>query len=270
MKILAWNIEYGGYKSYKDKSDKPQKMGKIVEAIREIGAEVVSLVDVYRWGDVYPMEKLKKIFGYKYAVWTPSYDGKLEHNRGQLGVMIMTNLTVKGYEILKAEGRNFMTTTVGTTKNDVDIVTVHLNYASETKREKETREVLKRVRKGPTIIVGDFNTIDADDLEATRKVTDYFVIRAGSTIKGVRKIITEMYKSSITQLYKSAGMRDLGKGRGNTFPTFKIPLVLQKPAARLDYAFGSEQIKLINFEVLRDKKFDKLSDHYPILVEIEI
>jgi endonuclease/exonuclease/phosphatase family metal-dependent hydrolase len=39
---------------------------------------------------------------------------------------------------------------------------------------------------------------------------------------------------------------------------------------RLDYAFHTEDVQISNFNVLKDPIFDKVSDHYPIVFEVNI
>jgi endonuclease/exonuclease/phosphatase family metal-dependent hydrolase len=270
MKIVHWNIEHGGFRSYQDRANKPAKIDQIVGVIKEVKADLVSLVDVYRWTDVFSVEELSKMFGFKESYMANFNDEGLKHFPGQLGSAVMTNLTVKKFEKIKVYDRHFLKTTIEDRGKTLEIFTVHLNHAAENKRQMETEELLKKVTKNPTLILGDFNTIDVDELERTRKVTDQPVVKIGSQVKGVRWIIEGMYPASITKMFSEAGLRDLGKGRGNTYPTFKVPLFLKEPAARLDYAFGSKDLDLKSFKVLNEKKFEGLSDHYPILVEIDV
>jgi len=271
LKILSWNIEHGGYRSYDDRSPKPMKMEMIIEAVRQVNADVVSLVDVFRWSEVYSSQELGDKFGFENVYMTDFEDKGSKHKNGQLGLVVMTNLTVNRFEKFRAYDRNFIKTSVTVGDKKLDVFSIHLNHASEEKRAKETQKILDLVKiNSPTIITGDFNTIDKDDLVDTRKMTDHPIIKVGSIIKKSRPIIVGMYPATITQKFVEARLTDFGKDRGNTFPTFRVPLVLKRPAARLDYAFGSKEVKLLSFKVLRDKKFEKLSDHYPILVEINL
>jgi len=210
------------------------------------------------------------MFGYKNVFWTELDDQALGIFKGQLGVMAMTNLPVKKFEKIRAGDRNFIKTALKFRKTELDVFTIHLNHLNEEKRIKETKALLEFVKNVRTIVVGDFNTIDEEDLEKTKKVTENPIIKLGSMVKGSRGIIRGMYPASITKLLKQAGLTDWGAGKGNTFPTFKIPLILNGPAARLDYVFGSKHIELISFQVLYQKKFEKLSDHYPILVDLKM
>ena len=270
MNILHWNIEAGGYASYASTDKYPKKMNKIVEAIGAIGADFVSLVDVYRWGNVYTVEELKKMFGYSQVFLTELEDKNLPFCRNKLGVLTMTNDHEVKFEKIRAYDRNFIKTTLTTKNIELDIFSIHLNHLGEEIRKKEASALLKYNRSRPTIIVGDFNTIDEADLETTKRITDNPIIKLGTMIKKSRPIIKGMYPATVTKIFKQAGLTDWGEGKGNTYPSFKVPLILNGPAARLDYAFGSKDIKLIKFEVLKHKKYDQLSDHYPILVEIEV
>ena len=76
-----------------------------------------------------------------------------------------------------------------------------------------------------------------------------------------------MRRGEVTELIKMNGFRDADPKGQKTVPTKLSPIKIP-PVLRLDYVFY-KNIKVNNFEVLKGKEFDYLSDHYPILAEIE-
>jgi len=67
MRIASYNIMSGGFNSYNTTSAAPQRLPLLQKAIREIGADIIGLVDTYRWNEIYTEADLKRLFGYKYA-----------------------------------------------------------------------------------------------------------------------------------------------------------------------------------------------------------
>ena len=59
------------------------------------------------------------------------------------------------------------------------------------------------------------------------------------------------------------GLRDLGPGTGRTFPAIR-------PDRRIDGAFASDGVELVDFRVVDDPRALVASDHLPLLVTVRI
>ena len=55
----------GGFSDYGDMSKKPQRLDLLRKIIIEQKPDFVSLIDTYRWTEVFNIDELQKIFGYK-------------------------------------------------------------------------------------------------------------------------------------------------------------------------------------------------------------
>lgn len=243
MNILSYNIRQGGFDSYNSKSVWPEKMVKLIKTVKEINADVVSLVDTFRWTELFTKEKLKDLFGFENIYQIDIDDKSIGISTG---LTVMTNLKVKKFEIVKIYNRNIVKTSL----ENIDIFTVYLSHKNENTRVKQVTSLLKQTNsKRPTVLIGDFNTIDKKD-----------VVIPGLEI--LNPLITEMKKRVVTEIIKKRGFIDADVKKRNTAPTIIMPVL------RVDYAFV-KNVKVLNFKVLRDKVFDNLSDHYPIMLEIE-
>jgi len=77
-----------------------------------------------------------------------------------------------------------------------------------------------------------------------------------------------MQKAQVVKILEDAKFTDTNLTSQTTAPT---PLSGVKNLAailRLDYIFCTKNIKWRNFEVLKGGFFDKVSDHYPITVDV--
>lgn len=49
MKIVSYNILGGGFGSYDEEGSRPERLEALVRAIKSVKADVVALIDTYRW-----------------------------------------------------------------------------------------------------------------------------------------------------------------------------------------------------------------------------
>ncbi len=65
------------------------------------------------------------------------------------------------------------------------------------------------------------------------------------------------------QALQDAGLRDLGPGSGPTFPA-------SAPAKRIDGAFATERVEVLDYRVVDDAGVERASDHRPLLVTLSV
>jgi endonuclease/exonuclease/phosphatase family metal-dependent hydrolase len=78
-----------------------------------------------------------------------------------------------------------------------------------------------------------------------------------------------MSRYEVIRLLELNGFYDAARVFIPTVPTRLIPNVKEKGLVRVDYAFVSPGVDVMELEVLNDDFFDIVSDHYPIVVEID-
>ena len=79
-----------------------------------------------------------------------------------------------------------------------------------------------------------------------------------------------MSRYEVIKLLGISGFYDAARVFVPTSPTRLIPNVKEKGLVRVDYAFVSLGVNVREFKVLNDDFFDTVSDHYPIVLEIDL
>ncbi len=256
----------GGFKEYGSTAKSPERLEGMTKVIREIDADFVSLVDTHRWTEVFREDDLRRLFGYKNVYMVNLEDERLKVKGHDNGVTVMTRLPVEKFETIRIFNRNAIRTSV----EGVDIFTTYLDDLSEDTRLKQVGALFEKVEaKRPVIITGDLNSFDQDDLMGA-KTGLKILYSFNANARSMEPVTNEMARAEVTKLIKENGFRDMGKGKGNTIPSKLFPIKLNGPMLRVDYGFCTPNIKVESFEVLRGEEFDKLSDHFPIMMSVKI
>ena len=264
MKLLSWNIYAGGYKDYEVYNRKPEKLDLIVKAIKEADADFVSLVDVNGWNRVFSNEELSRIFEYKHVFQVTIISGC------EIGITVMTNLELISFEKLLVSDRYCVKSRVKAGGKVIDVISMYLDNRDGKARLEQIRNILTKADSDiPTILCGDLNTIRKGELN--------WLMRLGINILGLNPIwsydagvVNGMVKDRIIELLESSGFIDGDISRQKTIPSRTTIKGMFGPFLRLDYMFGNKHINVKKFEVIRNKLIDHISDHYPIIVEIEV
>jgi endonuclease/exonuclease/phosphatase family metal-dependent hydrolase len=263
--ILSWNILSGGFKDYGSPEKRPDRIDGLASVIKELKPDVVSLVDTHRWTEVFTPDELKQIFGYPSVHTVKLEDQRLIAKGHDNGVTVFSQIAGTEMQTIWLATRNAIRTKIG----EIDIFSVYLDDLNEDTRIKQIQAVLKLVDPNiPTIITGDLNTFDENDLNEAKNSLDELGRKYPVPIKNMEASLNEMKRGEVTQILKDNGFSDLGRNAGNTVPAKLFPLPVEKPVIRLDYAFGNSRVKLEDFKVLTDPKFGNLSDHYPIWMRV--
>lgn len=267
LEILSWNILSGGFKNYGSLETRPSRIETIVSAIKKIKPDLVSLIDTYRWTEIFSTDELKQLFEYPVVHMVKLEDQRLITKGHDNGIAVFSKNPDAKMSPVWLGTRNAIKTHLA----GIDIFSVYFDDVSEEARVKQTQAVLKLVDpKVPTIIIGDLNTFSEKDLEQTSRSLNKLGEKHPEAIKVMDTSLKEMKKCKVTQLLSENGFFDLGQKAGYTVPAKLFPVPTEKPIIRLDYAFANEKIKLADFKVLTDEGFGNLSDHYPIWLKISI
>ena len=265
IEILSWNILSGGFKDYGSPEKRPERVDGLAGVIKELKPDIVSLVDTHRWTEVFSPAELKNIFDYPYIRMVKLDDQRLIKKGHDNGIVVLSQIAGTETQTIWLATRNAIKTEIG----GIDIFSVYLDDVSEDTRIKQVEVVLKLVNPNtPTIITGDLNTIDKDDLAEANKQLEALSYKFPRPMKSMEGSLSEMKRGEISKILNDHGFIDLGKNKGNTVPAKLFPLHVDKPVLRLDYAFGNNLIKLEEFMVLTDEKYGNLSDHYPIWMRV--
>lgn len=269
-RFAEWNIQSGGFEGYDPKSEAPRYLSEIQAGIRRLHAPYISLIDTYRWDQLYTPTDLQTMFGYTYAYCINLEDDRLKSLGHNNGITVLSNLDVEHFETIRIETRNAVKTTLNVNGNLLDVLNVYLDDVREKTRLEQIRALLGQVTiNRRTIIMGDFNCISDRDVAIVQKTLENVIQHLP------RKMRTRFYSAKEKLAHRGAirfieakGFVDAADKRQPTTPTHKIYSVTP-PFLRLDYAFCTPDIAVASTKVIRNKLFDQTSDHFPLVVEIE-
>lgn len=271
MKIATYNVKSGGFSKYGQKTGKPERLNLIKEAVKKINADLIALVDTYKWDMIFTNKELQKIFGYKKSYLINLDDQRLKKLGHDNGITILTNFNNVRFEVIRLFNRNAIKSQVILKKKILNIYSVYLDDLSEETRFKEIKVLLEISKKERNkILMGDFNSIDRKDLPEVSKNMNTFILNNSNISAYFVPVFSGMKKGKVVQLLKKYKYADVFKKYFPTVLTKATHLNSKKPFMRLDYAFHSPDVKTKNARVLYDKIFDKASDHYPIAFEIDV
>lgn len=269
LRVAAYNILAGGFKDYSYELPSPERLGLLQEAISSLDADVVGLVDTFRWEEIYPQEKLRQLFGYQYAKVINLEDERLVQKGHNNGVGLLSNITVKKSRILKIHNRNALLSTLNIHGSLVDVGVVYLDDLSEDVRLQQIQSLVSQLNsERPVILMGDFNTMDKRELKRSMSVV-------GKLKTGVKEHLwpklLNMGQGLVVNYLRSQGFKDGATNPMPTAPTKLIrPATLKEPLVRLDYVWHRGSVGVGNVRVAREPIFDKASDHYPIVFDVSL
>jgi maltose 6'-phosphate phosphatase len=230
----------------------------IVEKIIQKDADVVFLQEVAQYAELpivideikesnygYDLQQLLLKQGYSYDyTYAPI---KFSFNKYDEGLGILSKHPLKDVEskyisniqdYSNWKSRKYVKATIRPFQKDIDLITVHLGWDSETESYVEQcTKMTQAITNKSTIIGGDFNVAYG---------TDYYK-------KTVAHGLVDLY-----------GL-DLNKKDDVTFENI---LDIHKKSARIDYIFATKEYKVIEQEIIF--KAPKVSDHFGIHMKIEV
>lgn len=271
MKVVSYNILSGGFNSYNYESLKPERLELLRKAISIINADFVGLIDTFRWDSLYSNSQLTQIFGYKKAYCINLNDERLKKKGHNNGITVLTDLHVEGFKTISLETRDAIKTAILINNNKLDIFTVYLDDLNEDTRIKQVKALLRQVKKDkPSIIMGDLNTLNFNEATRLIPLINKFSTDHPKLAENFMPILNEMRRGKVIKMLESYGFQDADKNGETTAPSKLFPVRVERAFLRLDYAFHTKDIQISNFKVLKDSIFDQVSDHYPIVFEVNI
>src|ERR1044071_8673670 len=94
MKIASYNIMSGGFDDYSRNHGTPQRLTLLQTAIKKIDADVIGLIDTFRWDEMYTESDLTTLFGYKYAYCINLNDERLRQIGHNNGLTLLSNVKI--------------------------------------------------------------------------------------------------------------------------------------------------------------------------------
>lgn len=266
MKILTYNLLSGGQQG------KRQNLSQITEALREISADFIALQEANNF-ELDNRRLLKKLAD---ELEYPYYDLSRGGEKGRWGFFNAASLSkfpFKDINRFEGEFRNAaLQTIIGSRIGDISICNTHLTPMTEDERLVEVEKVLKASSQyEKSIILGDINSLSPQDIYDADIITSFNPVQIEKFTKQNKlrfDVINKILEKGLTDV---AVEREINKT--STVPT-NIGNIDKAHATpmRLDYIFISKPLlsHLREVEVVITDMTETASDHYPILVEINM
>lgn len=260
----------GGFNGYDSMASKPERLDLLVEAIKGVNADFVSLVDTHRWTEVFTPDDLRGLFGYENVYFVGLNDQRLKVKGHDNGIAVLTRLPITRFETVRLATRNAIRSVIMNGGKELEIFSVYLDDLSEDTRLRQVMALLGLIDFAkPTVFAGDLNTISASEVPEARENIEKLFSRYPQA-RVMEPSLREMMRGEVIKKIEERGFVDMGKGAGNTIPSKLSPIPIDRPLLRLDYGFCTKGVVVEGFEVLREEIFDKVSDHYPIRMKVSL
>jgi len=260
----------GGFNSYSSEHSSPERLANLRTAIKKLGADIIGLVDTFRWDQIYTETDLKKLFNYKHAYCINLNDERLKTLGHNNGITLLSNFEIIEPLSIRLATRNAIKVRVQA-NNPFTLVIAYLDDISDDARLRQLRALRSLIDpKMRLLIMGDINaTKSSDVIDATTQL-ERFYVENPEIAKKLKPVINDILYSKVIDQLESWGLRDADQELHRpTFPTPLFPAKTHRPILRPDYCFYSPQLSVGKFNVPYDDIFKKSSDHFPIVFDVE-
>jgi endonuclease/exonuclease/phosphatase family metal-dependent hydrolase len=256
FRIASYNIFKGGKNVF----------DQLAQAVSEIKADCIGLLEANGWGE--NNEKILKNFA-KLTHYPFSYFAKANTN---YDIICLNNLKPKNSTYFKnnfwhtALINIFQTNEIG----EIAIVFIHFNPKTETERVAEIKALINILKPYPNaIILGDFNSLSPHDQYNQNELL------TALKNKNITKFGSDRILFETITTIESAGFVDCAAHKNyftNTVPTPANDDPFHAIPLRIDYAFATPKIIpfIKNITVKKGGVFDKASDHFPLILDMDL
>jgi endonuclease/exonuclease/phosphatase family metal-dependent hydrolase len=265
MRIAAYNIMSGGFNGYDHEQPTPQRLQEIQAAVRELDADVIGLIDTFRWDEIFSAEQLKDLFGYDHVMCINLNDERLRSLGHNNGLTLLSKLPWRSCETINLGTRDALKAVFELNGREITIVLAYLDDLQEDIRLLQSKAIVESIDSHDNaIIMGDLNTLAPNDKQSTTHDLEKFYIDNPGIKEKLRPVVEQMQRAEVIARFQAQGFIDAGSGHGATMPSKLFPAVSSKPFLRLDYCLRGSNIKVSDFAVRTTETMQKTSDHFPI------
>ena len=271
MKIATYNIMSGGFSNYDKSASAPERLPLLRSVINKIGADLIGLVDTYRWDELYTTNDLCSLFGYRYAECINLQDDRLRAIGHNNGLTLLSNIALHNVRVIDISDRDALVVEVMTNNGNLQVALTYLDDLSEAVRLRQAKALIENVNPyAPLIIMGDLNTFSLGDNTMASKALAHFRSANQALLPDFDPIIADMAQGTVIEYLEQEGLIDSDHDRRPTFPTKLFPANVEQQVLRLDYVMATPGVSITGLVVPNNKYFDSASDHSPIVFEAVI
>ena len=267
IKILAFNTLEGFV--YKDKEGKYRVSDRQKIAQKIISKETPDILILTEanfclktFGK--PTQNYNKIFSYKYGIFGSDFDW---------GVGILSKYPMIESHDYTTKHSRFVRAIINVKGKKIMVDGVHPDpYHSEHQRAQWFKTVI-RDRKSNYIIAGDLNAFSPQDKYDKRKLIKGFELSLKQEDKHKAKnIVNDILTGEAINVLLKDKLIDTYKIKNKKWDySYHTSLNGSNPDyCRIDYIFCSDDFKILQARIIKNKLTEKASDHYPIYTILEI
>lgn len=268
FKIILYNILNGFCNNNTPFKIDNNRMNKFLQIIKNQNPDILILNEAYFW----PFAKeinfryIDKILKNLYNEYTT-----LAHNYFRWAPIILSKFKVEKFDTsLSKYNFNYLRAELKIQDKSITIDVFHPHLdTNEEQKVGFLKPIIKNMSQN-YILSGDLNALSLEDNYDKKKLIGGY--QSFMKDKGKDKV-TDMLKMLIIKEILNNGLVDTYKAK-NKKTDFTVPTDLMSKnkdaAARIDYIFISDNFKIINSGIIKNKITETASDHYPIYATLEI
>lgn len=253
MKFATYNLLNGAPETYEE----------VVSAVKNISPDFLTLNEANTFSS--DNGKILKDFACKtgYEFYNLSLSGEYDYH-----VAVFSKYPLKIIKEIKPLMRAGILSVIGANIGDLSIISTHLTPYTEDLRLPEIGLIMNKQKKYKhKLLMGDMNSLalyDGYDEKMIKSFNDIqlkkFTTNGKLRFDAINKILSHDYLDTA---------KLMGRNKISTAPT-DINENNVHSNMRLDYIFISKSLKdrLISYEVIKNTLTKKISDHYPVVIEL--
>ncbi len=269
LKIMCYNIKRG-FRELEPPHKSEEKRKKLAQKVVEKeNPDVLVLNEAYFIGKNSKIkEDYQKIFPFKY------YKAG-EHKKGLLpfwGDAVLSKYPITDFQNLSYGHLALLRMKIKIEDDILNLDAIHISPIPVITKSYQ-KELISYVLKGKSmknyILAGDFNAVSPKDKynkEELRKAWK-------NIIENGEKVIDEMIEGKTISVVLNKGLIDMYR-ENNKRPSYTIPTDLlsknKSSGVRVDHIFCTNDFKVIDSYILKNKLTEKASDHYPVVAVLEL
>ncbi len=271
MKIATYNIASGGFDTYDSTADIPQRLQLLQEAIATIDADIIGLTDTFRWKDTFTAQQLQQTFEYPYACHINLEDTRVDE---RIGAALLSRYPIRTFETIRLHNRNALQVALQVnTRTVLRVIVLYLDDLSEKTRQQQAQALLEYIpNQEPVVVLGDFNALWPQHVswvkeQVTGFMSEHSDFKNQPHYSALQATFDNLYQATVLPNLEQHGFL----GPSSLLPTALTPLhPLGMPCI-----FPVDHILVKNctatgYDVPITALFDKASDHYPLLANLEL
>lgn len=265
MRVATYNVMSGGFGDYTSSDLVPERLGLLQQAVKKIDADLIGLVDTFRWKELYSETDLSSWFGYPYVQHIDMNDTRVDK---RIGLAILSREPIAEWHVVRAYNRNALQAMLMIDSVQTNVFLAYLDDLSEDTRLKEAAAIMEAAGSAAAVVMGDLNALTPVNVDGVRlEVAKYLGGSPGDqNVSILQPVVNEFLRAQVLPLFEKSGFNVYSNVSAPTALTSLHPLQMS-PVFPIDYIIP-RGLQVKSTQVLKDPLFELASDHYPLVAQI--